>query len=89
MLSRPYGSCMLVPGLMFLSKNAFKDSVLFEVFSESLKYLVRTMWSSPYFYQIPSHPTSSSSSCPFRATSMMSGMQVIGCWLKGSPGTVL
>jgi hypothetical protein len=47
------------------------------------------MWSSPYFSHIPSQPIRISYSLPLRSTSMISGIQVIGCLLKGNPSTCL
>ena len=89
MLSRPRGSLLVVPELMFFSKKAFRQSLLFKVFRLSRKYLVRTAVVSSYFSQIPSQPIMMIFSLPVLSTSMMSGMQVTGCSLKASPGTFL
>ena len=88
-LSRPYGSVGTVPGFKFLSKNAFKHYVLFSFLRPSLNSSVSSEWPSPYFYQIPSQPTIIIYYYPVRSTYIISGMQVIGCWLKGKPYTFL
>lgn len=54
-----------------------------------MKWRVSCSWSSPYFSQMPSQPIRINSSSPLRCTSMISGMQVMGCWLNGSPSTFL
>lgn len=44
---------------------------------------------SYYLYHIPSQATTKNYSVPSRSISFNYGMQVIGCWLNGIPGTAL
>ena len=80
---------MLSPLFKLRSKNCFRQFELWLFFRASLNYSVNLAWLSPYFSQTPSQATIMSSYSPVRSTSMMSGMQVTGCLLKGNPLTCL